>query len=142
MANQKNQQTWGNCAYAVGAGVKNCLMLIMLPSSQGLSETHFFEVYACENKKIRELGVYPINYIEMHHMPDKYNPQQVAVLCHLEDYDKRFTEDDKKRLRSEVERGITACRNCMFHEPRKHELHPKSEVERVKELTQSLQITA
>ncbi len=129
----KQEQTWGNCAYAVGAGAASDIILMMLPSCQALSESNFFEVYACENEKVRKSGIFPINYAEMHFMRDEYNPQQVAVLCHFTGYKKKtISEAGRERFKSEFEIGTSVCKICELHEPRGNELHPKSEVERTK----------
>jgi len=112
----------------------------MFPSSPSLSKSHLFQVYACENEEIIKSGSHPISYVEMHYMRNGYNPRRVAVLCYLKDFDERFTGDNEERLRNEVERGIAVCKDCMCHEPRKNQLHPKSEVERLKELTRSMKI--
>lgn len=129
----KRKQTWGNCAFAVGAGGMPYEILAMLPSCQALSESNFFEVYACENEKVRKSGHFPTNYVEMHFVRWEYNPQQVAVLCRLEGYRKKTISDaDRKRFKSEFEKGTETCKQCIFHEPRGHELKPKSEVERTK----------
>jgi len=140
MNKQENKkQAWENCAYAVGAGVESDIILMMLPSSQALCEDMFFEAYACENEQVRKLGKHPISYAEMHYMPHEYKPQEVAVLCKLVGYNKKtINEEDKKRFRNEVEIGTAVCKDCKFYEPRGNELHPKSEVERTKKLTDAL----
>jgi len=136
-----NKQNWGSCAHAVGAGGLAYEILTMLPSCQALSESNFFEVYACENENVRKSGTYPVDYVEMHFMPNEYNPQQVAVLCRLADYGKKpMSKEDRKRFKSDFERGTAVCRDCRFYEPRGSELHPKSEVERTKKLTEALEV--